>query len=540
MLTRRDFLLRLGSTTFGLSLAGCATLGGEAGEAPLDPFLQLSPIDRQNHSERIFFGDSPRLAHDLFLGREKASEKIVAEEKHDVVVIGGGIAGLFTAFLLRDLRPVVLEQSSRLGGNAQGQSWRGLDFSLGAAYFSDPPVGTPLHQLLIDQLNVDQFTVVAPGDDPVWLNGQLVGDLPQKYQRYYAKWQELVTGKAGALQIPERRGPQRKVLDKLDKFTLLAFLEDQLGAKLPPVLATRLEHFCWSAFAGSSNEISAAAGLNFLAAEFESIRTANGGNAVVTERIVQRLWDLLGPGAFRMQSFVTAIEPVAGGVRVEYLNPQRERRQILAKTAVVACPKFMVARLLRGIEPDRQKAIRRMHYRSYLVANVLVSKDVAARFFDLYLLGSGDTKLAQAKLESERLGASDLILGDYATPIPGATVLTLYRPFPFEGARVGLLADEAYELYRKEIEEKALPPLLPMLGLQPKDIVGIRLARWGHALPLAKQGFLKEKLPERITAPAGNGRIFFVQQDNWCLPCLETAGEEAIYYSQMVRQVLKA
>ena len=50
-----------------------------------------------------------------------------------LVVVGGDMSGLVTSYLLRDYRPILLEQAQRLGGNSQGQSWRGIDYAIGAA-----------------------------------------------------------------------------------------------------------------------------------------------------------------------------------------------------------------------------------------------------------------------------------------------------------------------------------------------------------------------------------------------------------------------
>jgi protoporphyrinogen oxidase len=45
-----------------------------------------------------------------------------------------GLSGLITAYPLRKFKPIILEQSPRFGGNAKGQSGRGLEYSIGAAF----------------------------------------------------------------------------------------------------------------------------------------------------------------------------------------------------------------------------------------------------------------------------------------------------------------------------------------------------------------------------------------------------------------------
>jgi len=65
------------------------------------------------------------------------------EESVDVAVVGGGLSGLSTAYLLRRYAPVVLELHDRFGGNAMGESWDGIPLSLGSAYVITPDSWPP-------------------------------------------------------------------------------------------------------------------------------------------------------------------------------------------------------------------------------------------------------------------------------------------------------------------------------------------------------------------------------------------------------------
>ena len=72
----------------------------------------------------------PRTRHDR-------QEMTVAEER-DVVIVGGGIAGLVSAHRLRDRDPVVLEASDRVGGRIWSQQRGDLALSVGAHMFPPP------------------------------------------------------------------------------------------------------------------------------------------------------------------------------------------------------------------------------------------------------------------------------------------------------------------------------------------------------------------------------------------------------------------
>src|SRR5690606_13647347 len=108
-----------------LYLQGCAHSGDPAGagfpvtargDALTDFLHENGPVDRTLGIDvpNSFSGDSFQRAHgalwnlDGFL--KKNPPPIRAEADVPVVVVGGGVSGLSTAYLLRDLQPLVLEQ----------------------------------------------------------------------------------------------------------------------------------------------------------------------------------------------------------------------------------------------------------------------------------------------------------------------------------------------------------------------------------------------------------------------------------------------
>lgn len=523
--TRREFLVGLGSAYWTLNLSGCASLSESELATEVKSSGDFGPVDRTlgDVAPLEFFGDAPSRPHDVFL-RSLASRwtsSVKPEpERVPVVIIGAGVGGLTAAYELRDLKPVVLEQAARVGGNAKAQSWKGIDYSIGAAYLSDPELGSPLHRLLIEDLKIDDIAPLKHGADPVWLRGKLVA--APAFEKLKKLSEDYLKGKKPYPNIPERDGTARLAMNRLDRASLKDYLAKEIG-DLPQDVALYLEKFCHAAFAARPEEISAAAGINFLAAEDAGIRVANGGNAAILERLYQRLVTQNGSDTVRCETLVTSIEVKDKEVLVTYLTSDGVEKKIIAKSAIVAIPKFIARHLIKGLENDRLKAMYRMRYRSYLVANMMFKKDITQKFYDMYLMSDAS--------------ASDLVSADYAKPVQDASVLTFYRPIPHDGARVGLLEEGAFAKYRAEFEGLFLSGLGKELGLKKEDLADLRLARWGHPVVLAQKGFLKERIPERVSAPFQE-RVFFAQQDNWCLPCFETAALEAIHYSTFVRRVV--
>ena len=64
------------------------------------------------------------------------------QEETDIAIVGGGLSGMATAYLLRHRRPVLFELHPRFGGTSIGEYWRGTSYSLGGAYFISPDPGS--------------------------------------------------------------------------------------------------------------------------------------------------------------------------------------------------------------------------------------------------------------------------------------------------------------------------------------------------------------------------------------------------------------
>ncbi|MBP1619733.1 MAG: hypothetical protein H6Q02_500 [Acidobacteria bacterium] len=511
-ITRRTLTRALGLGAATLYLQGCIGRSSRPGAArqTLPPELAgISPIDRSLPERGVtnFSGDAPDRPHRALWDKQaylaaRGGALPEPEERVPLVVIGGGIAGLSSAYLLREHRPVVLEQAPRFGGNSRGEAWRGIDYATGAAYFIEPDEGSAIASLL-DELGLATDWRVKTTEDPVVVAGKRYDEFwdghsdPGRRDQFELLKRHFLAllEESGDLQYPEipvSDATRRASIDALDRESFAGYLERIAGGPLHPHIAAAVEHYCWSSFGASSGELGAASGLNFYAAEFGNVCVLPGGNAAVAERLLEQLAD---------------------------------------------APKFVVGKLIDDLEPERRNAIARLRYRAYLVANVLLERPLGADFYDLFLAGNGGADLANVERDADRQRATDVVVGTFARAAGWGDVLTLYRSFPYEGGRMKLFEEEALARYRQEMTEQVQGEILPLLGIQPSTVAELRLARWGHALPVADRGLIAERVVDTLRAP-WRERVFFVQQDNWALPAFETAVTEALLWAPAVRRLL--
>ncbi len=541
--TRREFL-------------GCATTASaawylsrfdaiDAWAAPPSGFFEAhGPIDRslEDTAPARFFGDEFERAHQIlwdlptFLKTQAAPTRW---EETPLAIVGGGLSGLFTAYAFRDYRPIVLEQAPRFGGNAKGQSWRGTDFGLGSAYFPLPEKGTPLHRFYTE-LKLDKLVQVAPDNFPVGAGGKFIskfwdGAAEPQHRATYVKLEAFLkdvnASKAFPFpEIPTADGKRWNSVQNLDAKNFRRTMEEAVGP-LSPLLSQALEAYSWSAFGAAADEVSAAAGLCFFASDSRPICVAPGGNAGIAEHLLKAgLSAGIPKNHFRPSALVVKVQADADGVRISYADADGKLRGVKARAAVLACPKFAVAKVLEGIEPERRQAFSEIEYRSYLTAGVLIQKPLRSRFYDLFLLN--------AKQGEAPRRATDAVVGSLGQLRGRHSVLTLYRPVPAK-SRTALLDKNAYATVRAEFRAQIEDELLPLLGFQKADLADLRIARWGHALPVPKPGVYARNLPQALRKPFG-GRIFFVEQDNWLAPAIETCAGDLALQESLIRSVLDA
>lgn len=467
-------------------------------------------------------------------------------ESVDIAVVGGGLSGLAAAYLLRHKKPVLLELHPQVGGTSVGARWRGIEYSQGGAYFITPDEGSDL-QWLYRQLGLHRTARVSPSSDDLnelrgqiepgfWSADGLAGDERLAFEQYRALVQEYVDNYP---EIPLDDSLDNTWIRDLDRLSLKQHILQRLTVPVPDALQAAIQGYCFSSFNAGWDEISAAAGWNFIAAEEFGRWVLPGGNAGLIDALWRELQGLesrtpLNCPPRYLRAGCRAVDVRVLGpkrVQVTYKCADGTFRSLIAKRVVVCCPKHICRHILHGMreqDPQRYQDLYEVHTNAYVVANVLLTRRIPLDFYDIFLLkdasfpnGSG---VGPSPESFSR--ATDVVKGDFTRRTPvGNGVLTLYWPLPFPRGRFDILFDHGFNDFATRIAPE-LDTTLNILGLRRRDVKQIRLSRWGHSMPIARPGLIASGLLERIRAPYKND-IFFVNQDNWCLPAVETCLIEA-------------
>jgi monoamine oxidase len=426
-----------------------------------------------------------RICHEVRDG--KVFSRPPASGKHDVVIIGGGISGLTTAYLMQNREILLLEKEPHWGGNAYAMEYDGVAYGTGSAFIWTDSEAFRFAK----EIGLDPLPVKCP--DGSIINGEFVADTwgdgldklpyPPITRNNFKKLKSEIMG----IDV-EKRGPELFNIPFSDFLRLYSREIKQWWDTYGP-----------SNWGATSDETAAAIAITELqelvGQSFSDDRyTWPGGLGAISKKLVELLQPKLGE---RMQTGATTVAVVPGKdeVLITYMSGG-DLKTVSAKAAIMATPKFITRRIVEGIPEKQSDAMHRIHYVPYCVVNLIFDKPVFNFGYDTWCPGNTFT---------------DIVVADWVVrKKPGYkqkyNILSCYTPLR-EAQRASLLTDDGARALAGDVLTD-FQKLMPNLNVDP---IEVHIYRRGHPMYMTTPGLFTQIQP-LVRQPMD--RVFFANTDS--------------------------
>ena len=479
-------------------------------------------------------------------------------EDLNVVIVGGGVAGLSAARRLRQAgidRFVVLELDTQPGGTSRGGESAITPFPWGAHYLPVPlPDNQPLIELL-DEMGVlerideqgrptvaEQFLCRDP-QERLFANGRwqeglvpdaLTSDADRSefaaFQAEVDRWVAWRDEKGRrAFAIPIASVSDDPVCTALDRISFDEWTQQHsLKSKS---LRWMLDYACRDDYGCTIEQTSAWAGLFYFASRqtepgehSQPLITWPEGNARLVNHLATDLGQRLRTGVA-----VTKVHYDEHIQRAEVTGLDTSNDAVVAiraRRVILATPRFLAPYLIADFPKDRAQAARHFEYAPWLVANLHLRDRPESGGFPL----SWDNVF----LESASLGyvtATHQTGNDY-----GPTVLTYYLPMCDEDPRkarqrlLDMTWQDACDLILTDVQQ-AHPDIRNLTER-------VDVMRWGHGMIRPRIGFVWSRERQQAAEPWEG--IHFAHTDLSGVALFEEAFHHGIRAAEEVLHIIRA
>jgi protoporphyrinogen/coproporphyrinogen III oxidase len=409
----------------------------------------------------------------------------------DAVVVGGGIAGLASAWRLRERNVLLLEADTRVGGRICSEPRGAYWLNWGAHVFAGPgsatgwlleevgvraePVPGELAALAMNgRLLTDGRVVTYPFRVPMaWSDRAAVVRAGIKVRRAVRRYGSIATARPS--DAPGEL--QQRVYDFLGEQTFAQFI-----GKLPED-ADALFRPTVTRSAGSPEQVSAGAGVGYFRLVWDRksglSRNIVGGPATLTEALAAALGSRVVLGAE-----VLEVVQEKDQVRVRYRRGTSDE-ELVAGYCVLAVPAPIARRLAVGLAPETADALQRVVYGPFVSAAFLTNEIAPQPWDRCYAVATPKrsfnifvnvTSLARSR-ERERE--------------PGSSIM-VFSPAELARALLDLDDDQIIDRYLQDLDDV----FAGFSGL----MVEAHVRRWPLGLAYCFPG--RGRIQEALTRPA--------------------------------------
>ncbi|MDX6466764.1 MAG: hypothetical protein QOI27_1804 [Gaiellaceae bacterium] len=400
----------------------------------------------------------------------------------DVVVVGGGIAGLACAWHLRGLDVLVLEASDRLGGRIRSEPRGEVWLNFGAHVFGgvDSATGRLLDHTGVRAEQVEGRLAAVALKDRIVASGPVETypfRLPLSLRSRAALMRAGVKLRLAVRRYAEVAAPRAGESPAARQQRMLDFLDDRsfgdFIGPLPPDVDS-IFRATLNRSSGEPEELAAGYGIGY----FHLVWNRDAGLSRNILGGPSALIDALSAGGDVLTGArVTEVAPDGAGVLVRY-----GEHTVRARHAVVATPAYVTREIVRGLPDDTAAALAQIRYGPYVVGAFLTAATRPMPWDGLYALATP--------------GRSFGMLFNTANVLRGRKrggSLMVYAAAGAARALADLDDDAVRGRFRADLER-----LYPGTGGVVSELA---IQRWDRGLPYAAVG--RAALQAALTRPLG-------------------------------------